>query len=201
MYVDTIRSIFKFDPYLIFIDPSQECPGVSSGTPKLKMFSMYLGIQKHFQTFVPRNWSRDLQAGPLLEWICIFLQNDITLNVNLKIPFDMIGRICTVIWIQPYWLVVTVSWPMILHTWLSTPWIHPVALCDVQSGIKWDKYIMNMHLKPKYIIEHFFATCPYESTMTSTDLPGSHNDLQCFGLNFKPIFRGVTRCAVKGGRG
>ena len=66
MHVDTIRSIFKFDPYLTFIDPSRECPGISSGTPKLKMFITYLGIQKHFQTFVPRNWSRDLQAGPLL---------------------------------------------------------------------------------------------------------------------------------------
>ena len=66
MHVDTIRSIFKFDPYLTFIGPSRECPGIASGTPKLKMFNMYLGIQKHFQTFVPRNWSRDLQAGPLL---------------------------------------------------------------------------------------------------------------------------------------
>ena len=81
MHVDTIRSIFKFDPYLTFIDPSRECPGISSGTPKLKMFNMYLGIQKHFQTFVPRNWSRDLQAGPLLHALPLLPLLLLTLDV------------------------------------------------------------------------------------------------------------------------
>ena len=53
-------------PYMTFDDPSPKFPGLSSGKPKSKMFSIHQGTPKNFQTFVPKTWSRDLQADPLL---------------------------------------------------------------------------------------------------------------------------------------
>ena len=53
-------------PYMTFDDPSPKFPGLSSGKPKSKMFSIHQGTPKHFQTFVPKTWSRDLKADPLL---------------------------------------------------------------------------------------------------------------------------------------
>ena len=137
MHVDTIRSIFKFDPYLTFIDPSQECPGVSSGTPKLKMFSMYLGIQKHFQTFVPRNWSRDLQAGPLLQVqnhnvnttqkLPVLHAISVSLGISShKYPTTMISRhevshSRARFWQQNAYFRIIHSWWIFAHSWFYKP--------------------------------------------------------------------------------
>ena len=58
---------------MTFADPSQECPEFSRGQPKSKLFGIHQGTQKHFQTFVPRDWSQDLQTGLLLKCLGIIL--------------------------------------------------------------------------------------------------------------------------------
>ena len=79
MHIDTIGIYLKFDPCLTFIDPSRKCLTFSRGQPKSKLFGIHQGTLKHFQTFVPRNWSRDLQAGLLLPTIPLdYFQLDFT---------------------------------------------------------------------------------------------------------------------------
>ena len=66
MHIDTIGMFLNFYTCMTFVDPSRKCLGFSRGQPKSKWFGIHQGTQKHFQTYVPRDWSRDLQAGLLL---------------------------------------------------------------------------------------------------------------------------------------
>ena len=67
MHIDTIGIYLNFNPCLTFVDPSRKCLGLSGGQPKSNLFGIHHRTHKHFQTFVSRDWSWDLQAGLLLK--------------------------------------------------------------------------------------------------------------------------------------